>query len=52
MSRSYGFCWAGMLIASQIISTTGEGTVVDALLGMVGAVVGGWLSAKVIGSKV
>ena len=31
------------LIASKIISTTGEGTVVDALLGIVGAVVGGWL---------
>jgi uncharacterized membrane protein YeaQ/YmgE (transglycosylase-associated protein family) len=31
------------LIASKIVSTTGEGTVVDILLGIVGAVVGGWL---------
>ena len=31
------------LIASRIVSTTGEGTVVDILLGIVGAVVGGWL---------
>jgi uncharacterized membrane protein YeaQ/YmgE (transglycosylase-associated protein family) len=31
------------LIASKIISTTGEGTVVDILLGIVGAVIGGWL---------
>jgi uncharacterized membrane protein YeaQ/YmgE (transglycosylase-associated protein family) len=30
-------------IASKIVSTTGEGTVVDILLGIVGAVVGGWL---------
>jgi uncharacterized membrane protein YeaQ/YmgE (transglycosylase-associated protein family) len=31
------------LIASKIVSTTGEGTVVDILLGIVGAIVGGWL---------
>jgi uncharacterized membrane protein YeaQ/YmgE (transglycosylase-associated protein family) len=31
------------LIASKIISTTGEGTVVDILLGVVGALLGGWL---------
>jgi uncharacterized membrane protein YeaQ/YmgE (transglycosylase-associated protein family) len=31
------------LIASKIVSTTGEGTVVDILLGIVGVVIGGWL---------
>jgi uncharacterized membrane protein YeaQ/YmgE (transglycosylase-associated protein family) len=31
------------LMASKIVSTTGEGTVVDILLGIVGAGVGGWL---------
>jgi len=31
------------LIASKIVSTTGEGTVVDILLGIVGAVIGGWI---------
>jgi uncharacterized membrane protein YeaQ/YmgE (transglycosylase-associated protein family) len=31
------------LTESKIVSTTGEGTVVDILLGIVGAVVGGWL---------
>jgi uncharacterized membrane protein YeaQ/YmgE (transglycosylase-associated protein family) len=31
------------LIASKIVSTTGEGTVVDILLGIVGAVAAGWL---------
>ena len=31
------------LIASKVVSTTGEGTVVDILLGIVGAIVGGWL---------
>jgi len=31
------------LIASKVVSTTGEGTVVDILLGIVGAVVCGWL---------
>ena len=31
------------LAASKIVSTTGEGTVVDILLGIVGAVIGGWL---------
>jgi uncharacterized membrane protein YeaQ/YmgE (transglycosylase-associated protein family) len=30
-------------IASKIVSTTGEGTVVDILLGVVGAIIGGWL---------
>jgi uncharacterized membrane protein YeaQ/YmgE (transglycosylase-associated protein family) len=30
-------------ILSKIVSTTGEGTVVDILLGIVGAVLGGWL---------
>ena len=34
---------ASGLIASKIVSTTGEGTVVDILLGIVGAVIGGWL---------
>jgi uncharacterized membrane protein YeaQ/YmgE (transglycosylase-associated protein family) len=34
------------LIASKIVSTTGEGTVVDILLGIVGAVIGGWLFAQ------
>ena len=31
------------LAASKAVSTTGEGTVVDILLGMVGAVIGGWM---------
>lgn len=31
------------LIASKVVSTTGEGTVVDILLGVVGAIVFGWL---------
>lgn len=30
------------LIASKIVNTTGEGTVVDILFGIVGAVIGGW----------
>ena len=30
-------------IASKIINKTGEGVVVDIILGVVGAVVGGWL---------
>jgi uncharacterized membrane protein YeaQ/YmgE (transglycosylase-associated protein family) len=30
------------LTASKVVSTTGEGTVVDILIGMVGAVIGGW----------
>lgn len=33
---------AGFL-ASKIVNNSGEGTVVDILLGVVGAVVGGWL---------
>ena len=31
------------LITSKIVTTTGEGTVVDTLLGVVGAIVGGLL---------
>jgi uncharacterized membrane protein YeaQ/YmgE (transglycosylase-associated protein family) len=31
------------LLASKVVSTTGEGTVVDILLGIVGAVFVGWL---------
>ena len=31
------------LAASKTVSTTGEGTVVDILLGTVGAVIGGWV---------
>jgi len=31
------------LTASKVVSTTGEGTVVNILLGMVGAVIGGWI---------
>ena len=38
------------LIASKIVSTTGEGTVVDSLLGIVGAVIGGWLFTQFGGS--
>lgn len=30
-------------IASKIVSKTGEGVLMDIVLGMVGAVVGGWL---------
>jgi uncharacterized membrane protein YeaQ/YmgE (transglycosylase-associated protein family) len=30
-------------IASRIINRTGEGVVIDVLLGIVGAIVGGWL---------
>ena len=33
------------LTASKVVSTTGEGTVVDILLGIVGALVGGWIFA-------
>jgi uncharacterized membrane protein YeaQ/YmgE (transglycosylase-associated protein family) len=40
------------LIASKIVSTTGEGTVVDILLGIIGAVIGGWLFAQFNGSGV
>lgn len=38
-------------IASKIVSTTGEGTVVDILLGIVGAVVGGKLFNLFGGSR-
>src|SRR4051794_37205419 len=31
------------LAASKTVSTTGEGTIVDILLGMVGAVISGWM---------
>ena len=31
------------LIAGRLVSTTGEGTIVDILLGIVGAIIGGWL---------
>jgi len=31
------------LIASKVVSTTGEGTVADILLGVVGVIVGGWI---------
>ena len=31
------------LTASKVVSTTGEGTVVDILLGMIGAVICGWM---------
>ena len=40
------------LIASKIVSTTGEGTVVDALLGIVGAVLGGWVINLFGGTRV
>ena len=30
-------------IASKIINTTGQGVVLDIILGIVGAVIGGWL---------
>jgi len=40
------------VIASKIVSTTGEGTVVDILLGIVGAIVGGWLFDLFDGSGV
>jgi uncharacterized membrane protein YeaQ/YmgE (transglycosylase-associated protein family) len=38
------------LTASKVVSTTGEGTVVDILLGMVGAVIGGWFFTLLGGS--
>jgi uncharacterized membrane protein YeaQ/YmgE (transglycosylase-associated protein family) len=31
------------LVMSKLVNTTGEGTVVDILVGIVGAVIGGWL---------
>jgi uncharacterized membrane protein YeaQ/YmgE (transglycosylase-associated protein family) len=33
-------------IASKIVNKTGEGLVLDIVLGVVGAVVGGWLFAQ------
>jgi uncharacterized membrane protein YeaQ/YmgE (transglycosylase-associated protein family) len=40
------------LIASRVVKTTGEGTVVDLLIGIVGAVGGGGLFAQFGGSSV
>ena len=40
------------LIASKIISNSGEGTVVDTLVGVVGAVVGGWLFDLFVGTGI
>jgi uncharacterized membrane protein YeaQ/YmgE (transglycosylase-associated protein family) len=40
------------LILSKIVNTTGEGTVVDILLGIVGVVVSGWLFTQFGGSGV
>lgn len=34
---------AAGFLASKIVNNTGEGTVIDILLGVVGAIVGGWL---------
>ena len=39
------------LLASKIVSTTGEGTVVDVLLGIAGAVAGGWLCNLLSGTE-
>ena len=33
------------LLASKLVTTTGEGTVVDILVGVIGGVIGGWLFA-------
>ncbi len=33
-------------IASKIVNKTGEGLVVDIVLGVIGAVIGGWLFAQ------
>ena len=38
--------------ASKIINTTGEGTVVDILIGVAGAIVGGWLCSLIAGASV
>jgi uncharacterized membrane protein YeaQ/YmgE (transglycosylase-associated protein family) len=40
------------LLASKVVSTTGEGTVVDILIGIVGAVVCGWLFNLFVGTGV
>jgi len=40
------------LLASKVVSTTGEGTVVDILLGVVGALAGGWLFNAFDGTSV
>ena len=39
------------LAAGKIVSTTGEGTVVDILLGIVGALTGGWIFALLGGGE-
>jgi uncharacterized membrane protein YeaQ/YmgE (transglycosylase-associated protein family) len=39
-------------VASKIVNKTGEGLVLDIVLGIVGAVVGGWLFAALGGTGV
>ncbi|HEX7967997.1 MAG TPA: GlsB/YeaQ/YmgE family stress response membrane protein [Stellaceae bacterium] len=39
-------------IASKIVNRTGEGVVVDIILGIVGAVVGGWIMSALGGEPV
>jgi uncharacterized membrane protein YeaQ/YmgE (transglycosylase-associated protein family) len=39
------------LAASKIVITTGEGTIVDILLGIVGALTGGWIFARLGGGE-
>jgi len=40
-------CGLGLgLAASKMVSTTGEGTVVDILLGVGGAIVAGWIFSR------
>jgi uncharacterized membrane protein YeaQ/YmgE (transglycosylase-associated protein family) len=39
-------------IASKIVNKTGEGLVLDIVLGIIGAVVGGWLFASLGGTGV
>ena len=39
-------------IASKVVNKTGEGVVLDIVLGLVGAVVGGWLFAAFGGTGV
>jgi uncharacterized membrane protein YeaQ/YmgE (transglycosylase-associated protein family) len=36
-------------IASKIVNKTGEGFIMDIVLGIVGALVGGWLSTRFLG---
>jgi uncharacterized membrane protein YeaQ/YmgE (transglycosylase-associated protein family) len=40
------------LLASKVVSTTGEGTVVDILLGIAGAIVVGWLFGLLGGARI